>query len=94
MAQNLLNRLAVSSIMRLNLQRQVKNRTMPIRMMSKKKQKGNKDGTCPKDNKCGDNQFFGGCFKKEPEFKCSEKKEKPKRCRDPCKDGPCKQGRD
>ncbi|EDW73181.2 uncharacterized protein Dwil_GK16788 [Drosophila willistoni] len=80
--------------MRLNLQRQVKNRTMPIRMMSKKKQKGNKDGTCPKDNKCGDNQFFGGCFKKEPEFKCSEKKEKPKRCRDPCKDGPCKQGRD
>ncbi|KAI8037948.1 uncharacterized protein LOC128259707 [Drosophila gunungcola] len=49
---------------------------------SQNTEKGKK--TCPK------NQFFGGCFKNSEPFRRENKKEKAKRCRDPCKDGPCR----
>ncbi|EDV40920.2 uncharacterized protein Dana_GF23680 [Drosophila ananassae] len=67
------------------------NPAIPVCGMSSKK--GKKDG-CEKARKsCGSNQFFGGCFKKEEPYRRENKKEKGKRCRDPCKDGPCRPGK-
>ncbi|XP_037719947.1 uncharacterized protein LOC119553571 [Drosophila subpulchrella] len=58
------------------------------RGMAKKKDES--QGTEKGKKTCGKNQFFGGCFKKSEPYRKENKKEKSKRCRDPCKDGPCR----
>ncbi|XP_017040417.1 uncharacterized protein LOC108087524 [Drosophila ficusphila] len=52
----------------------------------KDQSQGNEKGKKPSTK----DQFFGGCFKKSEQYRRENKKEKSKRCRDPCKDGPCR----